>query len=55
MMAKANAVVIDLEEFRRRRDSARDKHVPSASQQACPMMMWYPVPVWYVLPYWQAM
>lgn len=54
-MAKANAVVIDLEEFRRRRDVTRDKQGAPADRQAVPLMVWCPVPVWFVVPYWQAM
>lgn len=55
MMAKANAVVIDLAEFRRRRDVVRDTSVTPSARPSIPMMVWYPVPVWFVMPCWQVM
>lgn len=46
-MAAGGARVIDLEEFRRRRSSARPEHTPfPAAWIPTPMCFWYPVWYW---------
>jgi hypothetical protein len=56
-MAKGNAVVVDLGEFRKRREVVRQDAAlsSSAALPQTPFVMWYTAPMWVILPYWAVM
>lgn len=49
-MAQAQAIIVDLGEFRRRRQAAQPAPVVAPNGPA--MVMWYPMPLWVMVPCW---
>jgi hypothetical protein len=51
-MAQAEAVIIDLAEFRRQRDESRRAGAAPLPSSPRPMAMWWVQPMWLIVPCW---